>query len=141
MPTRSDGTRPASARVDRRPGRWTRRAAPVAALAIAIGVLAFGSVPGVTGEQASDRQAPRSANPTKTARPLVHRFFALIQKKDRVGLKRFLSSAFQLQRADGRGGGKRQYLANLPTVTKFEITRLRETRARAAINVRYLADV
>jgi hypothetical protein len=115
--------------------------APVAALAIALGVLALGSVPGVSGDQATGRQAPRSANPTRTAQPLVHRFFVHIQNKDRVGLKRFLSPAFQLQRADGSGAGKRQYLANLPTINKFEITRLRATQARAAVIVRYLADV
>jgi hypothetical protein len=141
MPMTTEGTRTATQRVDRRSGRWTRRAAPVAALAVALGVLALGSVPGVSGVQATGRKTPPLANPTKTAKPLVHRFFVLVQNKDRIGLQRFLSSGFQVERADGSGAGKRQYLTNLPTVNKFEITNLRATQARTAIIVRYLANV
>jgi hypothetical protein len=55
-------------------------------------------------------RSPQLANPTKTAKPLVNRFFVLVQNRDRDGLRRFLSPGFQIQRADGSGAGKRQYL-------------------------------
>jgi hypothetical protein len=48
------------------------------------------------------RPAPRYANPTAAAKPLVVRFFTLIQQKDVAGLDRFLSPAFQVQRPTGR---------------------------------------
>jgi hypothetical protein len=60
------------------------------------------------------RAAPRASNPATTATPLVNRFFTLVEHQDTKGLDRFLSSAFQLERADGSGGTKAQYLANLP---------------------------
>ena len=87
------------------------------------------------------RPAPQLANPTSTGKQLVNRFFVLLVRKDRVALRRFLSPAFQVQRADGSGGGKKAYLANLPTVNQFQIAELRATRARATLVVRYLAQV
>ena len=87
------------------------------------------------------RPAPRLANPTHTAGQLVNRFFVLIAHKDRAGLETFLSPAFQVQRADGSGGGKKPYLANLATVEGFHITELRATQAGGTLVARYLADV
>lgn len=59
--------------------------------------------------------------------------------KDAAGLQRFLSPAFEVQRADGSAAGKSAYLAALPTVTAFTITSLAATQAGAVIVVRYLA--
>jgi hypothetical protein len=71
----------------------------------------------------------------------VHQFFVLLEHKDRAGLQRFLSPGFQVQRADGSGAEKRDYLANLATINKFQITELRATRAGGTLVVRYLAQV
>jgi hypothetical protein len=83
--------------------------------------------------------APHLENPTAAARPLVDRFFTLIQNKDAAGLEGFLSPAFQIERADGSGSAKSGYLAKLPTVTKFDITQLAATQQGAVLIVRYLA--
>jgi hypothetical protein len=87
------------------------------------------------------RPAPRLANPTAAAKPLVVRFFVLLEHKDRAGLRRLLSRAFQVQRADGSASGKAMYLANLPTVIKFYISNLVATQAGGTVVVRYLARV
>jgi hypothetical protein len=96
---------------------------------------------GVSASPSTARPAPRFGNPTAAAKPLVLRFFALVAHKDRAGLQRFLSPAFQVQRADGSASGKTQYLANLPTVDKFYISDLVATQAGGTLVVRYLARV
>ena len=103
------------------------------ALAVVVAAFALALAPAAATQQA--------ATPTSTARQLVNRFFVLLQRKDRPGLQRFLSPAFQVQRADGSGVGKTQYLANLATVNRFTITQLRATRVGATLVVRYLAEV
>ena len=85
--------------------------------------------------------AQPAATPAEIARPLVVRFFELIQDGDVVGLKTFLSPAFQVQRADGSGAGKTAYLKKLPTVRKFRITKLTATRAGSTLVARYHATV
>jgi hypothetical protein len=110
-------------------------------LAVAFAVLALVLAPLASGSHTTGRPAPRLAHPAGTAEHLVNRFFTLLAHKDRARLQRFLSPAFQVQRADGSGAGKREYLANLATINRFEITRLRATQAGAALVVRYLAGV
>lgn len=75
-----------------------------------------------------------------TAKPLVTKFFTLIQNKDRAGLEQFLSPAFQVQRADGTGSGKAEYLDNLPTVQTFQLSDFTASRVGKVLVVRYLAD-
>jgi hypothetical protein len=106
---------------------------------IALAVLALALPSGVSAVNAG-RPAPHLANPAHTAGQLVNRFFVLVAHKDRAGLQTFLSSGFQVERADGSGGGKKPYLANLPTVEKFHITELRATQAGGTLVSRYLAD-
>lgn len=81
------------------------------------------------------------ATPSETARPLVVKFFELIQDGDVAGLRTFLSPAFQVERADGSGAGKTAYLQDLATVRKFRITNLKATRAGATLVARYNATV
>jgi hypothetical protein len=86
--------------------------------------------------------APRAQNRadlTATGKSLVTQFFTLVQKKDATGLEKFLSPAFQLQRADGSGTGKADYLQSLPTVTGFELTKFSATQTGSVLVVRYLA--
>lgn len=110
-------------------------------LALAVAVVALVMAPGATGAPVSGRPAPQSSNPTGTAKQLVNQFFVLLAHKDRAGLQRFLSPAFQVQRADGSGAEKKDYLANLATINQFHITQLRATRADGTLVVRYLARV
>jgi Domain of unknown function (DUF4440) len=75
-----------------------------------------------------------------TAKPLVDKFFTLVQKKDVAGLKKFLSPAFELQRADGTGANRSEYLGALPTVESFTLTNFSASRTGSVLVVRYLAD-
>jgi hypothetical protein len=109
--------------------------------ALALVVLALVMAPGATATRATGQQAPQGSNPTSTAKQLVNHFFVLLAHKDRAGLQRFLSPAFQVQRADGSGAEKKDYLANLATINRFQITQLRATRADGTLVVRYLAQV
>lgn len=96
---------------------------------------------GVLAPAASTAPAPRYANPTAAAKPLVVRFFRLVQQKDVAGLERFLSPAFQVQRADGTASEKADYLKKLPNVQKFSLSKFRATQQGGTLVVRYLAVV
>jgi hypothetical protein len=110
-------------------------------LALLSSALALTLAPGLSAAGAGARPAPRLANPTATATPLVNRFFTMIENKDVAGLTRLLSPAFQVQRADGSSAGKTEYLAKLATITKFELTKVVATQAGDTLVVRYLATV
>ncbi len=94
---------------------------------------------GASSAGSGTRPAPQLADPTAAAKPLVIHYFVLIQHRDVAGLERFLSPAFQVQRADGSSSGKADFLANLPTVTKFYLSDLAATQAGPVLVVRYLA--
>ena len=87
------------------------------------------------------RPAPKLPNPTATAKTLSNRFFTLIVKKDVAGLNRLLSPAFQVQRADGSGSGKKEWLAKLADIREFTLTDFHAAQAGSALIVRYLATV
>jgi Domain of unknown function (DUF4440) len=108
----------------------------VAALA-----LVLAAAPTFSAPQRAAAPAPRLRNPTASARPLVNRFFVLLEHKDAAGLRKFLSPAFQVQRADGSGSGRAAYLANLPTIDSYTLTGLTATQAGGTLVVRYLARV
>jgi hypothetical protein len=93
------------------------------------------------GSSPQTRPAPRLANPTATAKTLSNRFFSLIVDKDVAALNRFLSSAFQVQRADGSGSGKKEWLAKLADIDTFELTDFHATQSGGALIARYLATV
>jgi hypothetical protein len=119
--------------------RQTIASSRALALVFVLAVLALAAAPGASSTLAERRPAPHLANPSSTARQLVNRFWVLLTRKDRAALQRFLSPAFQVQRADGSGAGKKAYVANLPTINHFAITKLRVTHARGTLVVRYLA--
>jgi hypothetical protein len=86
--------------------------------------------------------APRLANPSATGRALAARYFRLLQAGDTAGLRVFLSSAFQIQRADGSAWNKGSYLrSGLPEITSFALNRAVGTQAGPALVVRYFARV
>lgn len=69
----------------------------------------------------SPSAAPSLADPTATGREQVTRFLSLLQAGDTAGLDAFLDPAFQLQRSDGSGATKAEYLANPAKVKSFEL--------------------
>ena len=85
--------------------------------------------------------APRaqSSDPATLGQSLATQFFTLIQKKDAAGLDKMLSPAFQLERADGTGTGKAEYLKSLPTLNSFELSNFSAKRVGSVLVVRYLA--
>lgn len=68
---------------------------------------------------------------------LVNRYLSRLQHHDVQGLKEFLSPAFQLQRADGSRVTKSEYLSNLPTLTGYTISNLRQTKAKNVLVATY----
>lgn len=108
--------------------------------AIVVGALLVLGLLSVGSAGASTARASRASNPTATADTLLTKYFTLLQDKDEAGLERFLSPAFTLQRADGTGSGKDEFLENLPTVESFELTDLTANRVGNVVVVRYLAE-
>jgi hypothetical protein len=86
------------------------------------------------------RPAPRYGDPTAAATALVNRLFNLLVQQNVAGLQAFLAPGFQVQRADGSGADKTEYLANLPTVESFSLSQLHATESNGTIVVRYVAD-
>jgi protein-disulfide isomerase len=78
-----------------------------------------------------------STRPGTRGLQLVNRFFSDVQGKKVADLKKFLSSAFQLQRADGTRQSKAQFLAKLPTVKSYKLRDTLETSAGPTIVVTY----
>src|SRR5262245_30732543 len=70
---------------------------------------------------ASATSAPRLKDPDATGERLATKFLTLIQDQDTKGLAAFLDPSFQLQRADGTGATRSEYLANPSTVMSFKI--------------------
>ena len=112
---------------------WIVAAAIAAALVIGPSVIASTSSPA--------RPAPKLANPTAVATALSNRFFRLIVNKNVPALARFLSPAFQVQRADGSGSGKKEWLAKLADIDEFTLTDFHATQKGGVLIVRYLATV
>ncbi len=115
--------------------RW-----PFAGIALAAMVSSALVFTGTAGALVTRASSSSNGDAAATAKPLVTKFFTLIQNKDQAGLEQFLSPAFQLQRADGTGSGKADYLANLPTVQTFELSDFTASRVGKVLVVRYLAD-
>ena len=116
----------------------TRTACLAAAAVIAI--LTVGPSIASTSSK-SDIPAPQLADPTATGHRLSNRFFKLLRTKNVEGLQGFLSDAFQVQRANGTGATKADYLTNLPTVNNFVLSDFQGTQAGPVLVVRYEAVV
>lgn len=61
------------------------------------------------------------ADPAATARELVTEFLTILSTEEAPGLDDFLADGFQLQRADGTGATKAEYLDEHPLVESFEL--------------------
>jgi hypothetical protein len=119
-------------------GRYRRRVRKTTSILCA---LVTATVLAPAASAATVKPAPTYADPTASAKPLVLRFFVLLRKKDVSGLDRFLSPAFQVQRADGTASGKAEYLRKLADVQEFYLSDLHATQAGGTLVVRYLARV
>lgn len=84
------------------------------------GILSVGLFAGAACSDSSDG-APTVEDPVATGRELATEFLTLLVDADTEGLDDFLADGFQIQRADGTGGDKEEYLADLPTVDSFEL--------------------
>ena len=103
-------------------------------LTIAVVVVAL------TAAAASIAATQRPASPSTGLGPrLVNRFFSQIKRHDVRALRRFLSPAFQIQRADGSRITKKQYLHNLPTIVSYKLRDFRTTSTRKTVVVTYQA--
>ena len=86
--------------------------------------------------------APSLADPNATATTLVTRYFELLKAKDTTGLGDFLAPAFQLQRADGSGATKAEFIANgLPSIDSYTLADVAATQGAGTLVVRYTALV
>jgi ketosteroid isomerase-like protein len=113
----------------------TRVSTTALAVFVTVGLSA---APGVAAT-ASPRAAPQHAatpNASK-GRQLVTKFLDLLKDQDLAGLRKFLSPAFQLQRADGSFANRAEYLKAPAVVKSHEIRNLRVTRAGDVIVTRY----
>ncbi|MEN9506423.1 MAG: hypothetical protein RI958_2349 [Actinomycetota bacterium] len=61
-------------------------------------------------------------DPAATGRELVTEFLTILQSDDPDTLEDFLADSFQLQRADGTGATKAEYVADAPTIDTFTIS-------------------
>ena len=99
----------------------TSKARSVRIAVALVAVLVVALVVGAGPAGASSRPAPKLKDPAVTARSLVTEYLTILQREDTAALAKFLAPAFQLQRADGTGADKREYLADPATVTAFTI--------------------
>ena len=91
---------------------------------------------------ASAASPPKLKDPHATGEKLATKFLTLLQTKDARGLAAFLDPSFQLQRADGTGATKPEYLANPATVSSFEIgPELTAVQAGDVLTVRWQLEV
>jgi hypothetical protein len=111
----------------------------LACIATAV-VLAVGAPLAATSPQGGI-PAPRLSDPTATGHRLSNRFFTLLLTKNVQALQGFMSDAFQVQRANGTGGTKADFLAQLPVVNNFVLTDFQGTQAGPVLVVRYEASV
>jgi len=83
-------------------------------------------------------QPPKLKDPSTTGRQLTDEFLTILQKGDTAALAKYLDPAFQLQRADGTGVTKSEYLANPAVVGQYRIgDDLRATQNGDVLAVRW----
>jgi hypothetical protein len=109
----------------------------LAVLAIAvIALVALAAAP------ASAASAPKLKDPNATGERLATKFLTLLQSGDMKGLAAFLDPAFQLQRADGTGVNRAEYLANPSKVSSFKLgPELITVQHRDVLTVRWQLEV
>jgi len=64
---------------------------------------------------------PNLEDPAATGRQLVSEFLTILGTEQATGLDAFLAEGFQLQRSDGTGASKAEYLKEHPLVESFTL--------------------
>lgn len=64
---------------------------------------------------------PTLADPNATGRELAEQFITILKNKDQSALTDFLAPGFQIQRADGSGADRAQYLDTDINISNFEL--------------------
>lgn len=117
--------------------RFVRRWATARAV---LGVVAAATVLVVSGcaaDNGSDA-LPAVTNVQETGRDLATKFLTILQSGDSGALDAFLDATFQIQRADGSGATKVEYLANPAKVQTFELGKdLSAEWSGSVLTVRY----
>lgn len=117
-----------------------RRRLLVLALALAVPLALTGPAAAAPVERATAEQ--QAAN-LKLGTRLVNRFWSLLVAGDPDELRAFLSPAFQVQRANGSGANRNQYVAAFAkstTVSAYALSELRVTRTGGLVVVRYVSQ-
>jgi hypothetical protein len=97
--------------------------------------------PVAAAPRATGIPAPELSDPTATGHRLANHFFKLLRTKNIEGLQGFMSDAFQVQRANGTGASKTDFLAALPVVNNFVLTDFQGTQAGPVLVIRFEASV
>lgn len=95
---------------------------------------ATGAVAAPAPERAA---AATSASDIRLGKKLVTKYFNALRKQDRPALKKMLSPAFQVARADGSTAGRAAYLKAIPEVHEFTVNKFDVTRAEHELVARY----
>jgi hypothetical protein len=105
---------------------------------VVVAALGVGAAPAVAADA-----PPSTQKTTAQAQRLVEKFFDLVSPPDVPGLRKFLSSAFLLQRANGTSATKAEYLENPSILESYDLQNLEATRVGPVIVARYdlVADV
>jgi hypothetical protein len=114
--------------VSRRPRTFAVLLAVVAALAVTAGSVS----PAVA------KPVPK-VNTKTQAKKLAKQFFTLLKGKSTPALKRYLSPAFLLQRADGSTANRTEYLKSVTNVKSFTLDRFKVTKSGDTISATYWA--
>lgn len=105
------------------------------AVIVAVGTLAV--VAGCSSDNASDA-VPVVKDVQVTGRELATKFLTILQSRDAAALEAFLDPTFQIQRADGSGATKVEYLADPAQVQTFELGKdLSAQWSGSVLTVRY----
>lgn len=116
-----------------------RRIAPLlAALALAAAPAVAGAAQAAPAERATAAQ--QAAN-LKLGTRLVTRFWDLLVGGEPAELKAFLSPAFQVQRANGSGANRNQYVASFASsirIADYALSGFKVTRTGGLLVARYV---
>lgn len=111
------------------------------ALALSLPLALSGTAAAAPAERATAEQ--QAAN-LKLGTRLVTRFWDLLVAGDPDELRAFLSPAFQVQRANGSGQNRNQYLASIANsttvISDYALSKIKVTRAGGIVVVRYYSQ-
>ncbi len=111
------------------------------ALALSLPLALSGTAAAAPAERATAEQ--QAAN-LKLGTRLVTRFWDLLVAGDPDELRAFLSPAFQVQRANGSGQNRNQYLASIANsttvISDYALSKIKVTRAGGVVVVRYYSQ-